>query len=97
MTYEEAISELETIKRVYANMRKEYKPCVEALQVAIDLLKQADAPQTMYYPQVDGITPSVLVADTPQTEVDIEDIDRRVELSYRVCGMNEPQTDCDWK
>ena len=46
MTYEEAIFELETIKRVYANMRKEYKPCVEALQIAIDLLRQADTPQT---------------------------------------------------
>ena len=46
MTYEEAISELETIKRVYANMRKEYKPCIEALQMAIDLLRQADTPQT---------------------------------------------------
>ena len=45
MTYEEAISELETIKRVYANMRKGYKPCVEALQMAIDLLRQADTPQ----------------------------------------------------
>ena len=46
MSNEEAISELETIKRVYANMRKEYKPCVEALQMAVDLLKQADTPQT---------------------------------------------------
>lgn len=46
MTYEEAISELETIKRVYANMRKEYKPCVEALQMAIDALRVADTPQT---------------------------------------------------
>ena len=46
MTYEEAISELETIKRVYANMREEYKPCVEALQMAIDLLRQKDEPQT---------------------------------------------------
>ena len=46
MTYDEAITELETIKRVYANMRKEYKPCIEALQMAIDLLRQADTPQT---------------------------------------------------
>lgn len=46
MSNEEAISELETIKRVYANMRKEYKPCVEALQMAVDLLKQANTPQT---------------------------------------------------
>ena len=45
MTYDEAITELETIKRVYANMRKEYKPCIEALQMAIDLLRQADTPQ----------------------------------------------------
>ena len=46
MTNDEAITELETIKRVYANMRKEYKPCIEALQMAIDLLRQADTPQT---------------------------------------------------
>ena len=46
MTEREVITELETIKRVYANMRKEYQPCVEALQMAIDLLRQADTPQT---------------------------------------------------
>lgn len=46
MTEREAITELETIKRVYANMRKEYQPCVEALQMAIDLLRQADTPLT---------------------------------------------------
>ena len=27
-----------------------------------------DEPQTMYYPQVDGITPSVIVKDKPQTD-----------------------------
>ena len=42
MTREEAITELETIKRVYANMSKEYQPCVESFQMAIDLLRQAD-------------------------------------------------------
>ena len=46
MTYEEAISELVVIKSVYSHMRGEYKPCVEALQMAIDLLRQADTPQT---------------------------------------------------
>lgn len=45
MTYEEAISELVVIKSVYSHMRGEYKPCVEALQMAIDLLRQADTPQ----------------------------------------------------
>ena len=29
-------------------------------------------PQTMYYPQVDGITPSVIVKDEPQTETKTE-------------------------
>ena len=46
MTKEEAISELVVIKSVYSHMRGEYKPCVEALQMAIDLLKQADTPHT---------------------------------------------------
>ena len=47
MTYEEAISELVVIKSVFSHMRgEEYKPCVEALQMAIDLLRQADTPQT---------------------------------------------------
>ena len=27
-----------------------------------------DEPQTMYYPQVDGITPSVMAKDEPQTD-----------------------------
>lgn len=47
----------------------------KALKHAIRLLREEEAtadrktePQTMYYPQVDGITPSVIVIDEPQTE-----------------------------
>ena len=39
MTNKEAIDELNTIKVVYSNMRKEYLTCVEALDTAIEALK----------------------------------------------------------
>ena len=88
MTYEEAISELVVIKSVYSHMRGEYKPCVEALQMAIDLLRQADTPQTeeicerciyvrgSQWCQGCNGTPKrwngEKVVDTPQTETQIE-------------------------
>lgn len=40
MTAREALSELKVIKNVYAGMRKEYKPCVEALNIAINALEK---------------------------------------------------------
>lgn len=42
-----------------------------------------DEPQTMFYPQVDGITPSVI---EPQFDKDTN-----------VRSKDEPQTDCAWK
>lgn len=39
MTSKEAIDELNTIKVVYSNMRKEYLTCVEALDMAIEALE----------------------------------------------------------
>ena len=71
MKIQEAIEELLIIQMVYANMRKEYQSCVEALQIAIEALRTAKQtkPQIMYYPQVDGITPSVIVKDEPQTKL----------------------------
>ena len=45
-------------------------------------------PQTMYYPQVDGITPSVIVKDEPQTE-DLQDWKDRMWAE----AVIEPQTD----
>ena len=48
------------------------KVCVEEHPIVADwLVEIADRktePQTMYYPQVDGITPSVIVKDEPQTD-----------------------------
>lgn len=40
MTAREALSELKVIKDVYAGMRKEYEPCVEALSIAINALEK---------------------------------------------------------
>ena len=39
-----------------------------------------DEPQTMYYPQVDGITPSVIVKDEPQTDYKKWDAPPKVKL-----------------
>lgn len=81
MTAQEAITELETIKRVYANMRKEYKPCVEALQMAINLLKQADTPQT----DCNGCEHWKYIAHEWQCE------------TIKCQGFRPRQTDCGWK
>ena len=40
MTTQEAITELNQIRNVYANMRKEYKSCVEAIEMAIEALER---------------------------------------------------------
>ena len=47
----------------------------------VERCRYEDEPQTMYYPQVDGITPSVI---EPQFDKDIN-----------VRSKDEPQTDCD--
>lgn len=39
MRVDEAVFELKQIRDVYANMRKEYKSCVEALDTAINALE----------------------------------------------------------
>lgn len=56
--------------------------------------KQADTPQTMYYPQVDGITPSVIEPQTTSTpyKVDTSSIckdDKDTNV------LNKSQTDCE--
>ena len=45
----------------------------------------------MYYPQVDGITPSVIVKTEPQTTSTPYKVD-----TSSICKI-EPQTDCAWK
>ena len=45
MTNKEAINELETIKAVYAGMRKGYMSCVEALDMAIKALENSTSEQ----------------------------------------------------
>ena len=40
MTARKAVSGLKGIRNVYAGMRKEYKPCVEALDIATNALKK---------------------------------------------------------
>ena len=66
MTKEDAITELSIIKNVYSGMRKEYHPCVEALQMAIEAL-QSDTPQTD------------LAEDAPRLEVTREEFEKIVE------------------
>ena len=46
MTKEDAITELSIIKNIYSGMRKEYHPCVEALQMAIEALRNGYEPIT---------------------------------------------------
>ena len=54
MTQKQAKSELEAI---YMSLSEEKK---EALDVAFKAMEQADNIPVMYYPQVDGITPTVV-------------------------------------
>lgn len=76
-------------------------------------VRSKDEPQTMYYPQVDGITPSVIVKDEPQTDTEIaraivhKMIDDAViaedaypdlrQKMHDAVDEYEPQTDCAWK
>ena len=63
-----------------------------------------DEPQTMVYPQVDGITPSVIVKDEPQKKCHRdEEYACHLYPNEGACSNcklwfeDEPQTDCQWK
>ena len=61
-------------------------------------VRSKDEPQTMYYPQVDGITPSVIVKTEPQMDIHgITDCDFCKEKNCEDCegGKDEPQTDVE--
>ena len=63
--------------KVYGNIEDE---------PTISIMEQVeDEPQTMYYPQVDGITPSVIAKDEPQTDV------------YEYHNGEWVKPDCAWK
>ena len=100
MTYSEAVANVKYSKGI--KYRKATMIKLRELAEIADRLDKADTSQTMYYPQVDGITPSVIVADTPQTEwTQIECYDG---CEWPVgspqcegCDRLPPQTDCGWK
>lgn len=56
--------------------------------VALTVETATDEPQTMVYPQVDGITPSVIEPQTTSTPYKVD--------TSSICKI-EPQTDCAWK
>lgn len=57
------------------------------------VFEKMNEPQTMYYPQVDGITPSVIVPQTePQTEDLIKQADALIEFEKELL-KDEPQTE----
>ena len=59
------IRDSQRIKQIRDNTEK----MADAFTRIADALERLTEPQTMYYPQVDGITPSVIVPKTePQTE-----------------------------
>lgn len=59
-------------------------------------------PRTMYYPQVDGITPSVIVKTEPQLTTKCLNCANSGSYKCRKCDgemyfKDDPQTDCGWK
>ena len=108
MTYGQAVSNCFHAKGIM--YRKATLIKLHELAEIADRLDNADTLQTMYYPQVDGITPSVIVADTPQTDSGIgcsrcesryDCYDRNLPHAVRCNNYgnitDEPQTDCSWK
>ena len=79
--------------------------CIDKIAEAVvqKLRAEQTEPQTMYYPQVDGITPSVIVKTEPQIEKCPFDDSLPcgwVCTEYGKCKYKpktEPQTDCSWK
>ena len=65
----------------------------------LDRYAEQTEPQTMYYPQVDGITPSVIVKTEPQIEKCPFDDSLPCEwvcTEYGKCKY-KPKTECSWK
>lgn len=65
---------------------------LDAIHRQLDRLDRKDEPQTIYYPQVDGITPSVIVKDEPQTcSVSGRPYTDCCNCEYFKCTADEPQ------
>ena len=80
-----------------------WNDALDAVQNGKFHIAEQTEPQTMYYPQVDGITPSVIVKTEPQIEKCPFDDSLPCEwvcTEYGKCKYkpkDEPQTDCSWK
>lgn len=74
-----------------------YKNGIEYIVQVSGLEEVKTEPQTMYYPQVDGITPSVIAKDEPQTDYkmpykDCEDCETHLKAQMQD-RKDEPQTE----
>ena len=63
----QAVNDIEKISNNICYKAKQTEPQTDGYISGEDFMKIFNEPQTMYYPQVDGITPSVIVKDKPQT------------------------------
>lgn len=90
MTREDAIK---TLKELWRETNDPWYE--EVYNMAINALEadRKDEPQTIYYPQVDGITPSVIVKNEPQIcSVSGRPYTDCCNCEYFKCIADEPQT-----